>query len=215
MWAAASCTATAGQALVQSLPTGTACQQWTFLPLGSGVYRITNGAGLSADAAGCAETAGTLLELSPASPLHCQRFRVERAADGTMVLAAFYGNRVVEVPNAATTAGVQLGLWDYNGCTCQHWALAAVGTTTATRSGLDAQVALFPNPAPGGSFAVQLPAGTNAMLTVTDINGRVVYRQAIGGGSGRNDVRAGLTAGAYVVRLATADGVVTRKLLTM
>jgi arabinan endo-1,5-alpha-L-arabinosidase len=214
MWAAASCTATAGQALVQSLPTGAACQQWTFLPLGSGVYRITNGNGLSADVAGCAETAGTLLELYPASPLNCQRFRVERAADGTMVLAALYGNRVVEVPNAATTAGTQLGLWNYNGNAAQHWILAAVGTTTATRSGLDAQVQLYPNPAPGGNFSVQLPVGITATVTVLDMNGRTIYRREVGS-SGLSDIQARLTAGTYVVRIATAGDVVTRKLLTL
>ena len=215
VWASASCTTAAGQALVQSTATGQSCQQWTFLPLGSGVYRLTNGNGLSADVAGCAETAGTLMELYPVSALNCQRFRVEPAADGSVVFSSYYGNRVVEVPNAATAPGAQLGLWDYNGCTCQHWTLEAVGTVTAARTGLDALIQLFPNPAPGSSFSVQVPPGTFATLTVTDVSGRPVYRQLLSGSGGTSEIRTGLSAGAYIVQIATPGTVVTRKLLTL
>ena len=214
-WAAASCTSAVGQALVQRTTTGQSCQQWTFAPLGSGTYSITNVlSGLKADVDGCAETTGTVLGLYPASPMNCQQFRVDRAADGTYVLSAYYGNRVVEVPNSSAAAGAQLALGDYNSRTSQRWMIAAVGTATATRSGLDAQIQLYPNPAPGGNFSVQLPLGTAAVLTVTDISGRVVLRREVSGG-GLSEIRAGLSAGAYVVRLATADGVVTRKLLTL
>ena len=214
-WAAASCTTAAGQALVQSTATGQACQQWTFAPLGSGVYSITNVlSGLKADVDGCTETAGTPLVVQASSPYNCQQFRVEPAADGSWVLAAFYGNRVVEVPNAATAAGVQLALADYGSRPAQRWALAAVGTATATRSGLDAQLELFPSPAPGGSFTVQLPPGTPATLAVLDISGRLVYRQVLGSG-GLSQVKTGLAAGAYLVRLATAEGTATRKLLVL
>ncbi|GAB3856930.1 hypothetical protein GCM10028822_29880 [Hymenobacter terrigena] len=214
LWAAASCNATTGQALVQSTATGQTCQQWTFAALGSGVYGITNvQSGLKADVVGCAETAGTPIALAAASPLNCQKFRLEPSADGSFVLSSYYGNRVVEVPNASTAAGQQLGLWDYNGCTCQHWNLAAVGTATAVRPGLDAQIRLYPNPAPGGAFSVQLPFGAPAVLTVADISGRVVLRREIS--SGLSEIRAGLGAGAYMVRIATAEGVVTRKLLTL
>ena len=214
-WAAASCNTTAGQALVQSTATGQICQQWTVAALGSGVYSLTNVLnGLKADVTGCAETAGTPLNLSAASPMNCQKFRLEPAADGSFVLASYYGNRVVEVPNASAAAGAQLALWDYSGNAAQRWLLAAVGTTTATRSGLDAQVQLYPNPAPGGNFLVQLPAGTTATLTVLDLNGRLIYRREVSG-NGRSDIPAHLAAGAYVVRIATANGVLTRKLLTL
>ena len=214
-WAAAACASPTAQALVQSPATGQACQQWTFAPLGSGVYSITNvQSGLKADVAGCDETAGTPIGLAAASLLNCQRFRVEPAADGSLVLASYYGSRVVEVPNASTAAGQQLALGDYSGCLCQRWTLTAVGTATAARTSLEAQVQLYPNPAPGGRFAVQLPAGTTAVLTVADMSGRVVFRQEISG-RGLSEIRTGLSAGAYLVRIATPDGVLTRKLLTL
>lgn len=130
------------------------------------------------------------------------------------MLASIFGNRVIEVPSAATTDGAQLGLWDYNGCNCQHWAVDAIGTVTATKLAQDAQIQLFPNPARGGNFSLQLPAGTAATLTVADISGRVVFRRELAAG-GPREIQAGLGAGAYVVQIATVGAVVTRKLLVL
>ncbi|MDO7886869.1 family 43 glycosylhydrolase [Hymenobacter cheonanensis] len=215
-WATASCTAAAGQALVQSTATGQPCQQWKLTPQGSGVYKITNvGSNLNADQADCAEAAGTKLGLQANSALNCQQFRVERAADGTYVLAAYYGNRVVEVPNAALTDGQQLGLWDYNGCTCQHWTISAVGVVTATAPAApEAQIRLFPNPTPGGTFALELPAATAATVRVADLSGREVYRVELSAGGART-VATGLRAGAYLVQISTPSLTTTRKLVVL
>lgn len=214
-WATASCTTAAGQALVQSTATGQPCQQWKLAPQGSGVYKLTNVlSNLNADQANCAEEAGTKLGLQPNSALSCQQFRVERAADGTYVLAAFYGNRVVEVPNAALTDGQQLGLWDYNGCTCQRWAIQAVGTVTATLASQHPEIQVFPNPAKGGDFALELPAATAATVRVLDLSGREVYRTELRAGGSRT-VAAGLGAGAYLVQIATAGLTATRKLVVL
>jgi arabinan endo-1,5-alpha-L-arabinosidase len=215
-WAAASCTTAAGQALVQSTPTGLACQQWQLVPQGgSGLYRFTNvGSGLNADQTGCVELAGTAIGLQPTSVLNCQNFRVERAADGSYVLAAQYGNRVIEVPNASMASGQPLGLWDYNGCNCQHWLIQPLGIATASKSAFDVALELFPNPARNGTFTVQLPTAAKATLTVADMSGRVVYRQELAAGS-RSEVATGLSAGAYIVRVATATDVATRKLLVL
>lgn len=215
LWAAAGCTAAAGQALVQSTATGQSCQQWQFAPQGSGVYKITNvGSNLAVDVAGCAETAGTALALQAASPQNCQSFRVERAADGTLVVSSVFGNRVVEVPNAALTDGQPLGLWDYNGCNCQHWTISAIGTVTATRSSQNPAIQVFPNPAVGGNFSVQLPVGTAATVTVIDLAGRVIYRHEMTAGGAR-DLPAGLGTGTYAVQIATASAVATRKLVVL
>ncbi len=216
VWAAASCTTTAGQTLVQRTPAaGQTCQQWQLLPQGRGVYKIKNVAsGLNADVANCDVAAGTALGLYADSPLNCQSFHLDKAVDGTFVLSALYGNRVAEVPNASTTDGTALRLWDYNGCNCQYWTISAVGAVTATKSALDAELQLFPNPAKGGNFSLQLPTGTKATVTVIDLSGRLVYRRELPTG-GTNDVPAGLNAGAYVVRVATAEAVATRKLVVL
>jgi len=215
LWASASCTATAGQALVQSTATGQPCQQWKFTPQGSGVYKIANGqTGLSVSQNNCAEAAGTPLSLLADSPLNCQKFRVERAADGTLVLAAYYGNRAVELPNAALAPGQPLGLWDYNGCTCQHWAISPVGTLTATASAQHDDLQLFPNPTLSGKFSLQLPAAIAATISVADLSGRVVYRATVSA-SGSRTLETGLAAGSYLVRIATAEAVATRQLVVL
>jgi len=215
-WAAASCTTTAGQALVQRTPVaGQACQQWQLLPQGGGVYKVKNVlSGLQADISNCDDAAGTALGLYADSPLNCQNFRVDKSASGQYILAAYYGNRVVEVPNASTADGAALKLWDYNGCTCQYWTIAGVGTTTATRSTLDAALELYPNPTKGGNFLLQLPAGTRATVTVVGLGGRLVYRHELTA-AGTNEIPAGLAPGAYVVRVATTEAVATRKLVVL
>lgn len=215
-WAAANCTTAAGQALVQSTATGQLCQQWKLAPQGSGVYKLTNvGSNLNADQANCAEEAGTKLGLQANSPLNCQQFRVERAADGTYVLAAFYGNRVVEVPNGALTDGQQLGLWDYNGSAGQRWVIQPAGVVTATtQASQHPEIQLYPNPAKGGDFAVELPAGTAATVRVRDLNGREVYQASLSAGGART-LAAGLGAGAYLVQITTPSAVVTRKLVVL
>jgi arabinan endo-1,5-alpha-L-arabinosidase len=215
-WSAASCTTAAGQALVQSTATGQLCQQWKLAPQSSGVYKITNVlSNLNADQADCAEEAGTKLGLQANSILNCQQFKLERAADGTYVLAAFYGNRVVEVPNGALADGQQLGLWDYNGTAGQHWVMQAVGIVTATTpASQHPEIQLFPNPSKGGDVAVELSATTAATVRVADLSGREVYRAILRAGGPRT-LATGLSAGAYLVQIATPDAVVTRKLVVL
>ena len=215
-WAAANCTTAAGQALVQSTATGQPCQQWQLVPQGSGLYKITNvGSGLNADQAGCAEDAGTRLGLQPTSVLNCQQFRIERAADGTYALVALYGNRVVEVPGAALTDGQPLALGNYAGGANQRWRIQAPGVVTATApASPGADIQIYPNPAAGGTFMVELPAGTGATVRVLDLSGREVYRATVRAG-GPRPVAAGLGAGTYLVQLATPGAVVTRKLVVL
>ncbi|GAB3237372.1 hypothetical protein GCM10027346_28890 [Hymenobacter seoulensis] len=218
VWAPAGCTTTAGQALVQATASaGQTCQQWKLTPQGNGngVYMATNVlSNLNANVVECNEAAGTALDVQAASPLNCQRFRVERAADGSFVLASIYGNRVIGVPNAATTEGAALKLLDYTSGSSQRWTISAVGTTTGTRSAQDALIQVFPNPAHEGNFSMQLPAGTAATITVADISGRVVYRRELPSSRSSHEIRAGLNPGTYVVQIQTARGITTRQLLS-
>jgi arabinan endo-1,5-alpha-L-arabinosidase len=215
-WAAATCTTSPGQGLVQSMATGQPCQQWQLSPQENGFYKITNVlSGLNADVTDCAETAGTKLGLQASSPLNCQQFKLERAADGSYVLAALYGNRVIEVPNAATTDGQQLGLWDYNNCTCQHWLINPASTITATApASQQLEIQLFPNPTSSGSFTVQLPVAIAATIKVADLSGRVVYYRAVSAATTHTN-NANLQAGTYLVQVTTPTVTVTKKLIVL
>lgn len=215
-WAAATCTTSPGQGLVQSMATGQPCQQWQLSPQENGFYKITNVlSGLNADVTDCAETAGTKLGLQASSPLNCQQFKLERATDGSYVLAALYGNRVIEVPNAATTDGQQLGLWDYNNCTCQHWLINPASTITATApASQQLEIQLFPNPTSSGSFTVQLPVAIAATIKVADLSGRVVYYRAVSAATTHTN-NANLQAGTYLVQVTTPTVTVTKKLIVL
>ncbi|QJX48208.1 family 43 glycosylhydrolase [Hymenobacter taeanensis] len=218
VWAYAGCNidVTARQPLLQTTAVpGQDCQQWRLRSTGNGVYIIgSSSQGINVDVIDCNEAAGTALSIRAASPFTCQRFWVERAADGSYVLSYIYGNRVIGVPNASTTDGTVLQLLDYTGEANQRWTITPVSTVTAARSAHEAQIQLFPNPTRDGNFSVQLPAGTAATIMVTDMGGRVVYHRELSG-RGSAEIITGLGAGAYVVQVKTAAGITTRKLLML
>jgi arabinan endo-1,5-alpha-L-arabinosidase len=56
---------------------------------------------------------------------NCQKYKIERAADGSYVFTSLAGPRVVAPPSASTDLGVQFGLWDYIGQDWQKWAIDA------------------------------------------------------------------------------------------
>jgi hypothetical protein len=47
-----------------------------------------------------------------------------------------YGNKCLDVPNHATTAGTQVQIWDCHGQANQQWTLNADGTIVGRESGL-------------------------------------------------------------------------------
>lgn len=126
-WDAWGCTGAQGQAIAQGTNTpGLICQQWDFVPLGNGEYRIKAAqGGLSADVINCNANNGALLNLWAWNGLNCQKYRIEKSGNGSLVFTSLTGNRVVEVPGGSTTNGVQLDLWDYNGANWQKWQIAA------------------------------------------------------------------------------------------
>jgi hypothetical protein len=93
-------------------------------------------------------------------------------------------------------------------------------TVTANRNPqLDAALVLYPNPSSNGDFSLaslQKPGIATAPFTITDAAGRVVQRQGaapVSAASGRLVSLHGQPAGVYLLRLDTAEGTVTRKLL--
>jgi hypothetical protein len=93
-------------------------------------------------------------------------------------------------------------------------------TVTSNRNPqLDAALVLYPNPSSNGDFSLaslQKPGIATAPFTITDAAGRVVQRQGAAptsAASGRLISLHGQPAGVYLLRLDTAEGIVTRKLL--
>ena len=94
--------------------------------------------------------------------------------------------------------------------------ISFTGTATSTRNPeLSAAFSAAPNPSPDGRYLLQglAPALLAAPLTVLDATGRVVRREpAIAASATRTLDLGTLPAGIYTVQLATADGLLTRKL---
>jgi hypothetical protein len=132
VWDAWGCTASLGAPIAQGVWQGALCQQWNFVPVGNGYYKIANAlnANRVADLANCVNANGTTIGIWDWLNNDCQKMKVQRAANGSFIFSpAAANNRLVEVPAASSTPGVQLGLWDYTGHDCQKWAIETAPAT--------------------------------------------------------------------------------------
>jgi arabinan endo-1,5-alpha-L-arabinosidase len=134
------------------------------------------------------------------------------------VFASANGNRVVEVPSASAAPGVQLALFNYNGCTCQRWNVSAAGPlATASRTALTG-VSIYPIPASRGTFTVDLSgrkAAGAVIVEVLDLQGRVVYRRVVENPQAAVAVEAGLLPGLFLVQVRQGAGLFTQKLTVL
>jgi len=74
-------------------------------------------------------------------------------------------------------------------------------------------VSLYPNPSNGGRFMILLPGSTeNAVVSIYDIQGRMVYKKNAQG-SNTIQINSQLKTGLYMVRINSNAGSFTKKLL--
>ncbi|UOQ67558.1 family 43 glycosylhydrolase [Hymenobacter volaticus] len=211
----AGCIGGTGQAVSQGNRTSQPCQQWDFAAVGDGEYRIVNvQTGQTVGVANCSAANNAGLQVGASAGATCQLFRLDRASDGTLVFASVNGNRVVEVPFASTVPGTQLGLFDYNGCSCQRWITTAAGPL-ATASGRKLfDVSIYPVPTEHGNFTVDVSsdrASEKATIVVFNLQGQEVYRRTFGSQSAKLVVEAKLKPGVYQVRVQQGSGYSTHK----
>ncbi|UOG76410.1 family 43 glycosylhydrolase [Hymenobacter tibetensis] len=212
----AGCAGAAGQAVSQGNRTGQACQQWDFVAAGNGEYTITNvQSGLTVGTASCSAANNAALQVGANTGATCQLFRLDRASDGTLVFASANGNRVAEVPFASMVPGTQLGLFDYNGCSCQRWTITPVGTLATARSQKLSDVTVYPVPAVQGNFTVELGtqrATEAATVVVFDLQGQVVYQESFRSQRNKLAVKAGLKPGMYQVQVRSGGASSTHRM---
>jgi hypothetical protein len=164
VWDAWGCTANLGSPIAQGTWLGALCQQWDFVPVGDGYYKIANAlnANRVADLANCVNANGTTIGIWDWLNNDCQKMKVQRAANGSFIFSpSAANNRLLEVPAASTTPGVQLGLWDYTGSDCQKWAIeTAPATWTGATSTAWATAGNWGRGAvPAAGESVIIPAG--------------------------------------------------------
>ena len=86
-------------------------------------------------------------------------------------------------------------------------------TAVAPVSAADAAIAVYPNPA-SQVVNVDLNGTTASAVTMTDMLGREVYKQAVANGQAQVNIPvAGFAAGMYLVQVQTAGELITRKIV--
>jgi hypothetical protein len=132
---------------------------------------------------------------------------------------AVVNNNLISIVGPGTTqiTASQPGNFKYLGATPATRTLTVSGTLATASAQLVQQVALAPNPA-HGQVALYLPAALQSeKLTATVLNmlGQSVLTLPLAAGAGnvRTLPLTGLAAGAYLVRLDTTYGTVTKRLL--
>lgn len=231
VWDSWGCTGTSGEAIAQGSWANLDCQQWDFIPVGDGFYRINNAkGGLSADVINCNPDNGAKLQLWTWLDNNCQKFKVYRLEDGSHVFMSATGTRVVEVPGGSTTAGVQLALYSYNGRSHQKWAISSPNSTLSSsmetseekddillETILKHKTQVFPNPARGGSFTIELGKSLQDKevdIEIFSMDNKIIYKA-------RHfnqplipvDLDLRLTQGFYLVRISSRDQSEVLKLL--
>jgi arabinan endo-1,5-alpha-L-arabinosidase len=115
-------------------------QQWSFEPLGTGEYKITNNAKTSValEVAGASHTTsnGALMQVAAYTDSIYQKFRTFKSPTGEIIIYPSRASRVIEIPYASTASNVQLGLYDYNTCTCQRWLASPITDFTVSKDTL-------------------------------------------------------------------------------
>lgn len=156
-----------------------------------------------------------MLQLGAYTGQDCQQFHLDRASDGCLVFASLNGNRVVEVPFASANPDVQLNLFDYNGCACQHWFLSAAGPLATAANHLLAGASICPVPAVRGAFTLDLSGRQSAeavTMKVLDPQGRSVYRRVVAHTQATVAVDVDVAPGLFLVRVQQGNGLLTQKL---
>ncbi|HRO43738.1 MAG TPA: T9SS type A sorting domain-containing protein [Flavipsychrobacter sp.] len=77
---------------------------------------------------------------------------------------------------------------------------------------IDKFISIYPNPN-SGSFQVELKKGKYQLLTITDVNGKVIYRQQLSQAQSRLNINIALSNGMYFIRLTNAKESVIQKFI--
>ncbi|MCJ8165553.1 T9SS type A sorting domain-containing protein [Pontibacter sp. E15-1] len=148
-------------------------------------------------------------------------FAVERSADGIdfseVARVQGMGNASSRSDYGYTDASPLAGTSYYRLRQVDHDGTASLLPVRAVTVGADQALALrlYPNPAHGGQVEVTatgLPEGQEATLTVTGLMGRTVLQQPLRQ-SAATLPTDGLKPGTYIVRVATANSLLTQKLV--
>ncbi|MES2730179.1 MAG: carbohydrate-binding protein [Bacteroidota bacterium] len=193
------------------------CQRWKITATDNGYYKLTaQHSGQALEIGSALATDGAKANQWPSNDCACQQWKVEATSGGFYKLTARHSTQVLEVGNALMNDGAQVNQYPWNMAACQQWAIEPVAAFA--RQGVEEEVAnaslkLSPNPADEAvNLAWEGLGEEEAVLTLVNAQGTIVYRQAVKGGLHQLSTSV-LTNGLYICSLQSSKVIITKKLV--
>jgi arabinan endo-1,5-alpha-L-arabinosidase len=192
-------------------------QQWDFIPLGRGEYKIASAADTTLVVTAVKSTSSDNygMELKKYTGSVDQKFRIAKYLTGELMVYQTHGLQNIEIPWAVNTK-IQLGLWwFFNGAPHQKWIPEwvseipepAIPVVTAIQSELE-DIELFPNPVTDNLNFYNLRGWTT--IELLDIHGNSILQHSTSAAESSINIMT-LKSGLYLVRINYGGQVYTTK----
>ena len=200
------------------------CQRWTLTNTGSGQYSIVGvGSGKNLDVNGVSTADGANIQIWQSTNAANQRFTFTSTGGGFYRITPVHSGKAVDVNAAGMNDGANIQQWTYNSAKNQQWQFIPVSSTSSARTAMPLTkeinddkegLSVYPNP-PVNNVTVTLPAALTkspAVITLSDINGRVLYR---GQSANRKHVidMGSFVPGVYFITVSNGTEKITRKII--
>ena len=225
-WEAWGCTGASGEAIAQATPEAKDCQLWNFSPLGDGVYKITSQVGGRAvDLDRCRRNGK--IQLWDWLDNNCQKYKIEKASDGTNVFTPLSGSQVILVPKSSKQTGTQLVVGDYTGGNNQKWSITPSSLTSSTTAKnvmepelkLKESVIIYPNPfAANRGFYIEindLEKEEQIQINIFNSQGQKFYATSYKNAStfSVNTSDAAMKPGFYIIQITRKNKTIGKQLV--
>jgi arabinan endo-1,5-alpha-L-arabinosidase len=187
--------------LVQATSSSNSSQQFDVYALPTGEYKISNASALTQ----FIETSGAdrngVLQFNTYTDAIYQKFRVLKSVNNEILVYQSKGLRLIEVPWASYSSGVQLGVWWFNDHNCQKWYATKISEIpNAIQDISTGNFRVYPNPA---SQKITIDGGSiiSERIEILDISGKLVLSENNWEGKEMNLDISSIKEGIYFLRI--------------
>ena len=199
------------------------CQQWEVTNTGNGQYTIVGvGSGKHLDISGVSTADGANIQIWQSTGGNNQRFTFTSTGGGFYRITPVHSGKAVDVNAGGLTDGTNIQQWTYSGAKNQQWQLVPVSSqgarlvtpfTKEMNNGADSLL-VYPNP-PVNNVIVIIPAALAkgpAVITLSDITGRILYRGQEASTKHIIDLNS-ILPGVYFITVSNGTERITRKII--